>query len=132
MSNRLLRQRLLLFQTLVLVGFVALALQLWRIQILEGSKYQLQSRENSVGFEIIDAPRGVVYDRDGRILIRNRPRFRATLVPALILNETYLLWTEIEYDQVSETLRQTARALGMSFPYAKPGVALREAFENAS
>lgn len=132
MTDRLLRQRLILFQALVLGAFVVLAVQLWRIQILEGSKYQLQSRENSIGFEIIDAPRGVIYDRDGSILVRNRPRFRATLIPALVLNETYLLWSDEEHEQVAETLHATATALRMPFPYRDSGAALREAFQNAT
>lgn len=132
MTARLLRQRLFLFQALVVLAFMALAVQLWWIQIIEGSKYQLQSRENSVGFEIIDAPRGVIYDRDGSILVRNRPSFRASLTPALIYNETYLLWTDAEYEQVGESLQHIAAALQMPFPYAKPGVALRAAFQRAT
>jgi penicillin-binding protein 2 len=132
MNHSLLRQRLILFQAIVVLAFVLLAVQLWRIQILEGSAYQLQSRENSVGFEIIDAPRGVIYDRDGSILVRNRPTFRATLVPAIVFNETYLLWTPEEDEAVAQSLRQIALALRMPFPYVTPGESLRSAFQNAT
>ena len=107
MTDRLVRQRAFLFQCVVLLSFVVLAVQLWRIQILEGSKYRLQSEQNSVAFQTIDAPRGVIYDRQGQILVRNRPLYRATLQPALLLNETYLLWTPSDYAKVGNTL--TAR-----------------------
>ncbi len=63
MTDRLVRQRAFLFQCVVLLSFVVLAVQLWRLQILEGSKYRLQSEQNSVAFQTIDAPRGVIYDR---------------------------------------------------------------------
>lgn len=82
MSPSSLRVRLLLLRLTVLVMFTVLVAQLWRLQILEGGRFSRQADGNRIRIETVDAPRGVMYDRRGRILIRNEPSFRVSLVPA--------------------------------------------------
>ena len=73
MTPQLIRNRILLFQIMVLISFVILTVQLWRLQVISGENYQLRSTENRIAFEDIDAPRGVIYDRKSRILVRRQP-----------------------------------------------------------
>lgn len=52
--------------------FVLLAFRLWYLQILSGDDYvgfAVSNRERTV---TIEAPRGVIYDRDGEVMVENR------------------------------------------------------------
>ncbi|HBY98993.1 MAG TPA: penicillin-binding protein 2 [Chloroflexi bacterium] len=82
MTPSSIRARLLLVRLAVLVIFMLLAAQLWRLQILEGGRFSRQADGNRIRVETVNAPRGVMYDRRGRILIRNEPSFQVSLVPA--------------------------------------------------
>jgi penicillin-binding protein 2 len=59
------------------LGFVALAvfailfLRLWALQVLSGDKYRTQANNNRVRAVQIDAPRGSIVDRSGRVIVRN-------------------------------------------------------------
>ncbi len=74
--------RLLLFQIAVVISFVALAIPLWRLQIVQASRYRLQANENRFRVVATDAQRGVIYDRSGHVLARNMPRFSVSLIAA--------------------------------------------------
>ncbi len=132
MTQQFIRQRILLFQIVVLICFVILSIQLWRLQIIGGENYQTLSKENRITSEKIDAARGVIYDRKGRILVRNRPLFRATFLPAQILNETWPLWEEQEWNKAAATMALIANALEVPFPEENAGKVLEETFENVS
>ena len=59
------------------MGFVALAafavlfLRLWALQILAGDKYLARANDNRVRTLRLDAPRGAILDRYGRVLVSN-------------------------------------------------------------
>jgi penicillin-binding protein 2 len=71
-------------QLLVLVAFVVLTSQLWRLQILQTEGYQQRADVNRFRLVSIDAPRGVMYDRDGRLLVRNVPTYCVSVVPGAL------------------------------------------------
>ena len=60
-----------------ILGFVALALfsilflRLWALQVLSGDAYSAKASDNRARTLRIDAPRGAILDRDGRVLVRN-------------------------------------------------------------
>jgi len=60
-----------------ILGFVALALfavlflRLWALQVLSGDTYLRAASDNRVRELPIDAPRGAIIDRNGRVLVRN-------------------------------------------------------------
>lgn len=74
--------RLALFRTVVILSFAVLAVQLWRLQIVQGREYRLSADRNRFRLVNIEAPRGVIYDRHGQILVRNHPSFTVSIVPA--------------------------------------------------
>lgn len=76
------RGRLLLFRGAIILAFLVLLGQLWRLQILEGSRYRAYADENRLRLRTLDAPRGVIYDRHGTQLVYNIPSFTVALVPA--------------------------------------------------
>ena len=76
------RARLLSLQLLVLLAFAVLSVRLWHLQMVEGESYRLRADRNRFRMVSIDAPRGIMYDRQGRILVRNKPSFTISIVPA--------------------------------------------------
>ena len=76
------RQRLLLYQVLVVLGIVLLTAQLWRLQVVEGERYRARADNNRFREISVEAPRGVIYDRNRILLARNRPTYTVGIVPA--------------------------------------------------
>ena len=75
------RGRLLILQALIVVIVAVLIGRLWQLQMITGERYRLLSDRNRLREVDVAAARGVIYDRDGRILARNRPSFSVVLVP---------------------------------------------------
>src|SRR3989442_2688512 len=53
----------------------------FRTQILEPGKYRLQSEQNRLRPIPLPAPRGIIMDRNGRILAENVPGYTVSLLP---------------------------------------------------
>ncbi len=49
------------------------------LQVIEAEKYQTLAEKNRIGIQLIPSPRGIIYDRNGVPLARNRKTFRAVL-----------------------------------------------------
>ena len=81
------RLRILALQLLVLVAFGVLLGRLWRLQIQHSEGYQFQADVNRFRLVSVDAPRGVIYDRDGRLLVRNVPTYCVSVVPGALPEE---------------------------------------------
>jgi len=78
----LLERRLRLTRTVVLGAAAALVLVFFRTQILDHSKYQLQSETNRLRPIPLPAPRGIITDRNGKILAENLTGYTVSLLPA--------------------------------------------------
>lgn len=61
-----------------------LLLRLWFLQCFYGDYYRDKSENNRIRTIRTSAPRGTVYDREGKVLVRNRPSFTV----ALLLEDT--------------------------------------------
>jgi penicillin-binding protein 2 len=72
---------LLILVPVILTVFVA---RLFQLQIVEGEAYRTQAYENRIRTVNVPSPRGVVYDRNGTILVRNVPQFNVMITPALL------------------------------------------------
>ncbi len=67
-----------------MVVLLVFAVQMWRLQIVEGERYQMLADRNRFRLLPIEAARGVIYDRHGRILVQNIPSFSVTIIPAYL------------------------------------------------
>lgn len=76
--------RLGLFRLIVVIAFGVLAAQMLRLQVVQGATYRKLADENRFRLVAIPAPRGVLYDRAGRLLVRNVPSFNVTITPAYL------------------------------------------------
>ncbi|MDD3845179.1 MAG: penicillin-binding protein 2 [Syntrophorhabdaceae bacterium] len=68
--------------TLVLViTMTVLLIRLWDLQIMRGSEMRRLSEQNRIRVKKIIAPRGIIYDRTGKVLADTRPSFNIYLTP---------------------------------------------------
>ena len=60
--------------------FSMLIIRLWYLQILQGERFRILSENNRWKTVFIPPPRGLIYDRNGEVLVRNKPAFNVELV----------------------------------------------------
>jgi penicillin-binding protein 2 len=77
-----LARRVALLGALVVIGFAALLMRLWALQVLSGSHYAAQAVANQVRTVPVAAPRGPILDSTGRILVTNQPVTSIELSPS--------------------------------------------------
>jgi len=71
----------------VAVGLVAILLmagltaRLWDLQIVQGDYYRSLAENNRVLRLPVTADRGIILDRNGKVLVRNIPGFAVSIVP---------------------------------------------------
>ena len=74
--------RFLVFGLIVVIGVSGLTARLFYLQVVEGGRLATLSTRNRTVTEAIPAPRGVIYDRNGRALVSNVPTFVVKVRPA--------------------------------------------------
>ncbi len=79
LQQRIFAQRLPLFTALVTVAFGLLVLRLYYLQIVRGQHFSRLAEDNRISLIRVRAPRGIVYDRHGNVLVTNRPSFSVSL-----------------------------------------------------
>ncbi|HUJ55470.1 MAG TPA: penicillin-binding protein 2 [Gaiellaceae bacterium] len=67
-----LARRIGLLGAVALIGFAALFLRLWALQVLSGSQYTAKARANQFRTVRVQAPRGPILDRSGHVLVTNK------------------------------------------------------------
>jgi penicillin-binding protein 2 len=55
-------------------------LRLWYLQLIHGDQYRYYSENNRIRLEEISAPRGIIFDRNGTVLVENRPAYHLMLI----------------------------------------------------
>jgi penicillin-binding protein 2 len=66
-----LARRVALLSALVVIGFAALLMRLWALQVLAGSQYAARAQANQLRTVRVAAPRGPIVDRHGNVLVTN-------------------------------------------------------------
>jgi penicillin-binding protein 2 len=74
--------RFLTFALIVVIALTGLTARLFYLQIVDGGRLATLSARNRTVLEAIQAPRGVIYDRNGRALVSNVPTFVVKVRPA--------------------------------------------------
>jgi penicillin-binding protein 2 len=79
-DNRLPQGRLAV-ASYVIVGMIGvLLLGFWKLQVIDSDRYTSMAERNRVRSIPVIAPRGRMLDRDGRVLVDNRPSFSVLLL----------------------------------------------------
>ncbi|MGI6186569.1 MAG: penicillin-binding protein, partial [Brevibacillus sp.] len=94
--------RLNILFLLVFLFFAAIILRLAYVQLVQGEQYRHELEKYSIRELPISAPRGRILDRNGEVLVSNKPVYTVTYVEEL--------GQEIDEDKVADLL---ARILSM-------------------
>ena len=64
----------------VAAGFVLLAGTFWFFQIIQHERFREMAENNHQRELVLRAPRGVLYDRNGKVIVENRPSYSVSIV----------------------------------------------------
>ena len=79
-----LARRLAILGGLLLIGFAALVLRLWTLQVLAGSEYAARANANQLRVVPVRAERGAIVDRNGNPLVTSAPVTAVQLYPSAL------------------------------------------------
>ncbi|MBI2846179.1 MAG: penicillin-binding protein 2 [Chloroflexi bacterium] len=82
MRRTFLDLRLLAFRLAIVLGSLVLLGQTWNLQVAQGQFFQERADRNRFRLLSLPAPRGVVYDRNNQLFVRNVPSFTLSMIPA--------------------------------------------------
>ena len=71
-----------ILQAIVVIGFLVMLGRIFQLQILDYEKYSPLSVQNSIRMEMVNPARGLIYDRNGTIMVDNQPIYSITITPA--------------------------------------------------
>ena len=91
---------LVLFRCVVAFAFAILIAAFWRLQIDLHPQYLKSAGNNHQRQRLLQAPRGVVFDRDGRVMVEDRDALNLSLVRE-------------EVEDLARTIRLLARVTGV-------------------
>ncbi len=111
-DRRSLATRLTALQYMVAAGFAALAVGFWIFQVAQHDRFAEMAENNHLRRLPLPAPRGVLLDREGKVLVENRNIFNIALVREQTKN-------------IDETLRALAAATGADEAQLRDTVARR-------
>jgi penicillin-binding protein 2 len=84
---RYLQERFRLVYGFLFIGVAILASRMVYLQVINGEQMRQYSEENRIKRVKITAPRGMIFDRFGKLLVDNRPAFNVQITPQY-LNES--------------------------------------------
>ena len=73
--------RISIITGLAIAIFSVLFLRLWYVQVLSGDNYRNQANDNRIREIRVQAPRGDVLDRNGKVLVANRTELAVQVTP---------------------------------------------------
>lgn len=76
------RRKLAVVMILVCAALSVLMIRLWYLQIVKGDELKQRSENNAVRFRRIQPLRGLIMDRNGFVIVDNRPSFDVLYLPA--------------------------------------------------
>ena len=79
-----LRGRIVFLRVVIVLALALLVYRVWWIQQTRGPELEELATENQFAVLQTDAPRGVIFDRNGELLAINQPSFDVTITPAFL------------------------------------------------
>jgi penicillin-binding protein 2 len=110
-------RRMNIMTGVIIAVIIFLIVRLAWMQLLNGPQYKRIAEENRIRQITAQGPRGSMYDRNGAVLVTNRPSFAISIIPAEYNHDhnTTLLLAQIigmEPEQLEKMLKD-----GEEFPY---------------
>lgn len=76
---------------IIVVALSILILRLWFLQVIHGPVYRIKSEKNRIHLENIPPFRGMIFDRNGDLLVDNRPSYNLYIIPEEIHNSDHIV-----------------------------------------
>ena len=76
--------RVLVFAFFIVCALTLVIARLVQVQLVHGQEYRAAAQANQIRLIPVDAPRGLIYDRSGKVIVRSRPSFFVALVPSAV------------------------------------------------
>ncbi|MCF6265520.1 MAG: penicillin-binding protein 2 [Desulfuromusa sp.] len=114
------QSRFLFYSVAAGIVFLLLLLRLWYLQIVSYEDLQARSIRNRTRVLSLDAPRGPIFDRNGVLLVDNRPSFQVSVMRQDVENRSLL------FERLSPLLAMKTSELerrwqeGKRFPIYRP------------
>lgn len=104
------KQRLNWLLIFMIICFSILVISLWYLQMIKGEEFKERAVENCIRSLVEDAPRGRIYDRQGKLLVTNRPAVVVSIIPAEVddlekLSERLSKIIGISPEEISQTVK---------------------------
>jgi penicillin-binding protein 2 len=105
-DRRRITARITVLQVAVVLTFAALTIGFWILQVVEHTKFEEMADNNYQRTLALRAPRGVLFDRNGKVLVENRHSFSISIVRE-------------HTKDLDRTIRQLAQVAGLDVNYVR-------------
>jgi len=114
------RQRLTGVLLFIVAAFAVLLVRLFYLQVIRGDEYRRLSESNCIRLQYISPQRGLIFDRNGELLVDNRPSFDLSIIlkdarPLTQTLEKLSGYINVPVEQFAETITRNK-----SVPSYKP------------
>ncbi len=105
------KKRLIVTMYFVILVFTVLVFRLFYLQVIEGEEFSRLSENNCIRLQSIDPPRGLIYDRNEKLLVDNRPSFDLSIIlndarPVNSTIENLSYYTGISADDIMSRIKK--------------------------
>ncbi|PLX93732.1 MAG: penicillin-binding protein 2 [Desulfuromonas sp.] len=114
------QRRFLLFSFAAALIFLLLVLRLWYLQMISYERYNERSIRNRTRVLSMAAPRGPIFDRDGNLLVDNRPSFGISVMRQDVTDREMLLQRLAELLPADPVDLEARWKEGIRFPVYRP------------
>lgn len=84
-----------ILQGIIVLGLLVTIGRMFQLQILDHEEYAPLSRQNSIRMDIVNPARGLIFDRNGKIIVENQPIYSVTITPSKFDRNNIQLLSEI-------------------------------------
>jgi len=126
-----LHRRVIYLMVVILSIILLLFFRIWYLQVIRGGYYAGLSENNRVRVVSLHPPRGLIYDRRGRLVVNNVPSFNLYLMLEDVQNREAVLKKLSQYVQLSpDEIQRRLTSPRYSVPYLpvrlKEGLSMKE------
>ena len=94
------QKQIIILSCFVAAIFFLLLTRLWYLQIVKAEDFQSKSESNRLRLVPVAASRGTIFDRNGKVLVSNRPSFSVAVIPQEVKDRDALLSQLSAYLQI--------------------------------
>ena len=113
-KGKILISRSLILAGMQLFAFLIIIIRLYYLQVFQADKYQTLADENRISTRLLVPPRGVLLDRNGKMLATNKQNFQAMIVAEQTTNvqdtldafKKIMPLTEVEEIRIKKDLKK--------------------------